>query len=254
MYEKFDQLFNNILSELLDLLTFKAETEKSYILNTEKYNNLIESFEKEMESAFGTNHPKTLVSIKKQIKIADGINFRRNGESYLNKINQYIIISSCSYFDNFLNEITRLFLQIKPSVLASDKKSISFYELIQKSRELIIESIIDKEVFELSYKRIDERIKYLSEKFELDIESTEEEVTFFSNKINFSSLIEIFAIRNIIVHNKGVVNKKFLELVPKTNYSEGEMISVNDELINNIITILLKISTCIFRQIEMRYN
>ena len=47
------------------------------------------------------------------------------------------------------------------------------------------------------------------------------------------SMIEIYARRNIIVHNSGIVNKSYLKMVPHTSAQLGEKLSCNKEYISS---------------------
>ena len=94
----------------------------------------------------------------------------------------------------------------------------------------------------------------MSRRFELDFEYYESETSFFSNQVNLNELKKSFAIRNIIVHNKGIIDKTFLKSAPQAGYSLGEIIDIDDELIANLILVLIKVITCISRQIELRYT
>ena len=176
-------------------------------------------------------------------------------DSYINRINRSIVIYACSIFDFFLNETIRLTILKKPNLLSSEKKTIPFYELLINSKEEIIESVVDKYIHELSYKSISDRIKYMSDKFELDIsfQNHNKIDTFYSTVINLDEVIEIFAIRNIVIHNQGKANKLFLDSIRNTIYKLNDYVIIDDDLIASLIKSLMITASSISRQSIMRY-
>jgi hypothetical protein len=251
--EKLDQLFTDTFSELMELSSFQQSTVIGYNLIEEKHEAHLKYLEEQIPLSDRGKKLTMLDRIRREVKIRQVHSIGEKKDVYVNTINKSIIIYACSVFDFFLNEIFRYLLIGNLQKLASEKKAIQYHELILNSKEAIIESLIEKEIHEVSYKRIDVRIKYLSDTFDLDLEFTNDETYFFSNKVNLNKINWAYSIRNIIVHNKGIINKIFLDSNPHTNYLSGEALLINEQLIDDIKTILIKTSSSISKQVEMRY-
>jgi hypothetical protein len=243
-YQKdLDELFWNTFNELMELSAFQNSTTIGFDLIEEKY----QAYFKSIEGKKGSRLEQMRYLISGPHNLGD------KQSTYLALINKSIIIYACSIFDYYLNQSLTLLFLIYPKVLASEKKTVPYHQFILNNKDDLLKSIIEKEIYEISYKKIDERIKYLSHKFQLDFEYTEFEIAFFSHKINLNELVEAYAIRNIIIHNKSIVNKIFIENVTNSKYKIGDIITVDKGLVDRLTLTLLKSLTSIIKQIEMRY-
>lgn len=64
---------------------------------------------------------------------------------------------------------------------------------------------------------------------------------------------EIINIRNVLVHNEGLVDKQFLERVKDSNYSIGEKITLNESLMHEVINNLHNFMTILDREYKKQY-
>lgn len=128
----------------------------------------------------------------------------------------------CRSVDNFLNyvsDIMRLMHKAKPETLRSSG-SITIEEALQHSDiSDLISYISDKKTNELSYKGIDALSDEIKSRFNIDIFPSEEIRKF---------AIEIIETRNIIVHNRGIINKIFINRT-KTKYISGNKVDIEFE-------------------------
>ncbi len=185
LFENLSQLANDCITELLELMDFQHTTALGYSLIEENYKSnikVLEECENLRQELFPNEILSSLDRIRSAIAKEKFPNIDERKSNYINTINKSIIIYACSIFDDFLNRSIKFLLLKHPQKLNSEKKAIPFYEFLLKEKDVIIESIIDREIYELSYKRIDERIQELSKTFELDLEYTEGETTFFQIK------------------------------------------------------------------------
>ena len=256
--EKLEELYLNILMELIELPSFKNSTLIGYDLIEKQYSEHMKVIEAQISDTKEKPKKSSLEMIRLKLNASKkGIHSLGNSkDAYINRINKSIVIYACSIFDFFLTETIRLTILEKPNLLSSEKKTIPFYELLINSKEEIIESVIDKYIHEFSYKSVSDRIKYMSDKFELDItfQNHTKIDTFFSTEINLDDVIEIFAIRNIVIHNQGKVNKIFLDSVRNTKYKLNDNVIVDDDLIVSLINSLMITASSISRQLIMRYH
>lgn len=257
LFENLSPLANDCISQMLELFPFLEDTKLGYDLIEEMHKSNLKAIEETgqlQKKLFPNKGLTSLDAIRIKVAKMKFPNIEEKQHSYVMAINKSIIIYGCAIFDDFLNQTIRSLLIRYPQKIASEKKVIPFYEFLQEEKVTIIESIVEKEIYELSYKRIDERIGDLSKRFELDLEYSESETSFFSNQINLKDLKKWFAIRNIIVHNKGIIDKNFLKSVPEAGYSFGAFIDVSDKVVTNLTLNLIKLITCISKQVELRYN
>jgi hypothetical protein len=252
LVENCSELMWDTISELLKLLSFQEDAKAGYRLREQKYDELqneIRNRFKEINS--GSEKPSSLQKIRASVQLNDFEN--RHPVHFEDTINNSVIIYSCSIFDVYLNKTLEHLFEANPRILSTSKKTISYETVFTKSFEIIKADIINREINELSYKRIDERINFMSEKFDLDIEFVEAKTVYFSPRINKDLLIKSFALRNLILHNGGIVNRIFLDLVSDSNYKLGETIEVSNELVKTTLMTVVQASTSIFRQIQIRY-
>jgi len=122
------------------------------------------------------------------------------------------------YISNFLRYIYNKYPQ-----KYLDTQSIVFSEIsnigIDEIRNKIISREVDKKMRE-SYKEWFAIFKEHKMVFELCDKELE-------------NLNEIYACRNIIVHNAGIINDIYIKSIPDTNYKIGEMVKVDDKYIKD---------------------
>ena len=96
----------------------------------------------------------------------------------------------------------------------------------------------------------------MSDKFELDIcfQNHARVEKFYSVEINLKDVIEIFAIRNIIIHNQGKVNEIFLGSIKNTKYNLNDNVTLEEDLIDRLINSLIITASSINKQSIMRYH
>jgi hypothetical protein len=156
-----------------------------------------------------------------------------------NLVGNMIIVSLISHFEYFVKTCLGLFLSEEPRPLKSSESKITFSEIIDlPNKGRIISMMIDKEMNDLFGGNIDQICKYLSNKFNVNLKEIEKhafKTTGFSMdkekdrelvedaliaQVTWADLKEIYNRRNIIVHNDGRVNKKYLTNVGKGNENE----------------------------------
>lgn len=123
-------------------------------------------------------------------------------------------------FDAYLTDVFTAVLIFKPEILKS-KKQLTYEKIIELSEQGgLISFLAHREMNELSYKSIGEQNDFYKSRFGIDLENS---------GIPLKVLTELRATRNILVHNRGVVNHIFLELIPDTDYSLGDKIILSIE-------------------------
>lgn len=122
-------------------------------------------------------------------------------------------------FEAALSDIIRAALLYKPQILKS-KKVISYEDILSEpDMGSLVAKIVDKEISDLTYGSIDDLIEYLKNKLHIPIEFLPEE----KEELNWCK-----AQRNILVHNQGKVDEKFLRVRVNGKYSLGESIIITE--------------------------
>ena len=238
--------------ELFKLIAFKSDSTSAFMQKKNTYKENKEELEREFLDIEENGRLDALYKIRKQVKlgsdmVTDVIHFETT-------LKNSILIYACSIFDFYLSKLTEFLYQHNPRTLATSKKSIAYDKILTEPFNMMISNIIEREVHEISYKRIDERVKYLSDKFELDIEFVDAQPSrFLAGEINGTLLTTAFAYRNLILHNRGKVNNIFLNTVKNSKYTLGDIIKIEDDLLFLLIMMLVRSSTNIYKQVEVRY-
>jgi hypothetical protein len=120
-------------------------------------------------------------------------------------------------FDAFLTDIFAAVLIEKPEALKSNKQLTydKILELQQKGE--LVEFMARREINELSYKSMADQSSYYKNKFSINLADSGVELV---------TLIEIREKRNLLVHNNGIVNDKYIEKVNCTTYKLGERVEI----------------------------
>lgn len=139
-------------------------------------------------------------------------------------------------FEAALSDIIRAALLYRPQILKS-KKMISYEDVLNEpDMGSLVAKIVDKEISDLTYGSIDDLIEYLKNKLHMPVDFLPEE----KEKLNWYK-----AQRNLLVHNQGRVNAKFLRSMDIKKFSIGESIIITESdwedarlLLENIVLAL----------------
>lgn len=173
-------------------------------------------------------------------------------ESHLRDLTEFepfllsqIFIFSKSLFDFYIKDLIRnIYLENKDILEKTDKKLT--YERIFSFTSLdeLYEYVIDRECEKVGYLSYEELCEYLTKKLCLNLFNVEDLK---------DDMIEICELRNILVHNKGIMNEKFIKKVRKDRYSQGQKIEIDRDLmirsinmIHEVVTRLDSIAKCTF--------
>lgn len=136
-------------------------------------------------------------------------------------------------FQKYLVDIIRDILRRKPEVLRTRKESLTVEELLRFATiEELVQTMIERKVSSLAYEGFGRVWDWCVDKG-IPLEATPEDLPL---------VIEFVACRNIVAHNRGIVDARYLEAVPTTTFAIGEKrnLSVDDifsaaELLGRIV-------------------
>jgi hypothetical protein len=124
-----------------------------------------------------------------------------------------------SLFEDFLFELLRLWLSAYPAGIPNtDKKSVDLATIIDAAdKDAILGFVIDRELNTLKYERPAAWFKYLNDRVKLGC-PTEEQI---------ARLTEVKASRDILIHNRGVVNATYLDKAgTRARYKLGQRLEI----------------------------
>ncbi|NIK67956.1 hypothetical protein FHT67_001380 [Paenibacillus sp. BK720] len=157
-----------------------------------------------------------------------------------------------SIFEHYIKEILEYLLNMYPHHLFEKKEKIELSRLLKvDSLEELKEQIIREKIINLSYGNLTEMIDYIKKEFNVDFE-------FKPGMIE--GLLELTLIRNLFVHNKGIVNEKFIEKINNEEpmlgdepYVVGQRLIITADSMQDIFDILLHIGDHISKKLIMKF-
>jgi hypothetical protein len=124
-----------------------------------------------------------------------------------------------SLFESFLFDLLRLWLSAHPRSLV--EKMMPVKDLLDApDRDFALQSVVDRELVEISYKRPADWFEYLDRRIKLGC-PTPDEIERFS---------EAKATRDVLVHSRGIVGKTYLFKAGRlARFKEGMRIDITDQ-------------------------
>ena len=109
----------------------------------------------------------------------------------------------------------------------------------------LISYIADKKINELAYQSMTDLKRYLSDKLGFDL---------FNGDAQERLIIEIIQIRNLLVHNRGKLSEKFLEICPEFEGNIGDEIKLGTNQMFEIVNSLKLSIETIDSLAQAKYN
>ena len=161
-----------------------------------------------------------------------------------------LIIYLVSIFESLLQTTTNLILHISFKRFAnSEKMKLSYAEIFNEVNiEGIKEKVIEKELQNIAYKSVKDQLLVLSKDYNfefIELENT-------SNELKF--LIEIFQYRNILLHNKGIINQKFIDNTDFPQHMVGTHFPIDEDYISEAILQIDNLGDILINKLEDKYK
>ena len=156
---------------------------------------------------------------------------------FTDKLNKRIIhlakmtlIYQFSFFEACLKDLFKVIYEYKPELMRSNSKNLSNREIIEsESKEKLLNKILEKEVDWWGYQNIDKIAKRINTIFKINLKR---------DFTKWKDLREAYYLRNMIVHNSGIINEISCNKVGYDKSRIGERIDVKSEYIEKIYTII----------------
>lgn len=161
------------------------------------------------------------------------------------------LVSLVSEYDAFMGNLIRAILEVKPQILNTSEKNISYKDLEElNSIESAREQIIEREIESVLRKSHSDQFKWLEKTLD---------VTLTKDLKCWSSFIEITERRNLFVHCEGVVSSQYMAVCSLHGAKEvndvkiGDSLSVSREYLKKsfqcLFEIAVKLSQVIWRKL-----
>ncbi len=156
-----------------------------------------------------------------------------------------------SYFDYLLSDIIHCYYESYPESISGKDLSITLTELkLCSELKEAIQVVINKKIDAVLYGNLKSQTDYLRNELKIDIKE---------NIIKWNIINEAVERRNIIVHNNGVINKRYLENVDLSivgkkskDIKEGGEVSVDEiyfkKVFNEILIAGIILMQCCWRK------
>jgi hypothetical protein len=230
----FTNLQRTLYDNLIDILGFQIDTPKLH----EKFKNDKEELIKYIEAGkHDISDQETINRMMTTIKLE-----KDKVGRYPKIVYTMSLIYSIAHFEAFLNDTIKKLLELIPKALIS-RKQMSYEEILKyNSKKEIIDSIIERELMELTFKNISDQIEYLSLKFKIQFKYVKGEATWGTQELDIEKLRELYSLRNIILHNNGIINNKFLKDNPNSSYGISQKIELTEEEVTDALILLMAIA------------
>jgi len=243
--EHYNKFFTDI-TKLIYFVGFGLHDAQSYektmrqhieLAQTVKMEEIVVEHDKEIRKEIPDDEKKDFIkSLEDQMK---------NREYYFDFILSHSLIFAKSLFDNYISNVIEFIYNTYPSILTSKKKQIYYSEVFEHdTMEELLNYIIEKELYDIGYMSFRALETYFEDILCLKLILDESDI---------KKIIKIFEIRNIYVHNNGVVNKKFIRMVKSDDYKEGDEIKLNFQLVVNYFLIIRRVTNALDMQIYNKF-
>lgn len=225
--ELIKELFHNTANNITELISFKRITTEAY-----------QSHAKNKLSSNFTSERKKIENVRSDMY--DHL----KAVNYPTVIHKTSLIYAVSAFEVFLNKFLTILYDAEPRAIKNNAKSLTYEEILSyTSFKSLKQKMISNILHDFFYKSIAEQITIMDKKFGFKLIFDDTKSTIFDKHVNLTTLTEIYSIRNIILHNDGIINDIFIKNNPSSTYKLGDVIELESEYTHNKIYYLFQIMT-----------
>jgi len=177
--------------------------------------------------------------------VISAINFRWIDQFHFHEaaFSEMTFCRAVDLFSIFLDDLLLFVLKSQPQSLKSNEKLTTEEVLSCASMSEAIDVVAQRKVREISYKSIKDRMAYFDEKLGFNLELT---------SAHIKDIVLLYECRNLLVHNRGIVNSVFKKKVAECTLQEGDSIEVDTELCSTSVQCLSNAVKAIDRTITKK--
>jgi hypothetical protein len=162
-----------------------------------------------------------------------------------------LLVSLVSQFDSFIGKLIKEIFQVKPEILSSSEKSLTFARLLElKSIEDARDSLIEKEVDTILRDSHTDHFIWLENKLGIPMRK---------DLSIWQDFIELTERRNLFVHSDGIVSNQYLSVCKQNQVKFKKPVKLDEKLIvdseyfesayNCLYEVSVKLTQVIWRKI-----
>lgn len=119
----------------------------------------------------------------------------------------------------YISDLMALMFHAKPGLLG--KSTVTMEEVLQHATAAdLLATVVERKVYDLSREGMKKLSEYVQRNYDFAL---------FRDAASLEQAVYINEIRNLIVHQRGIVNRKFLRLVPHRTEKVGEKLNLTQE-------------------------
>lgn len=162
-------------------------------------------------------------------------------------IKEGLFVLTVSTYEYMIIDILKYYLKCFPQKLGKEKIVFNKNDILNNQFRLL-DNIIDEELRKLSYANIIKLLDYFIEVLSLDSMIVTPELK--------SSIIEIKASRNLLMHNDLVVNREYIERAGPYSRAEnvGSKLRIDSEYLQNCLQVILEFNDVLEKSIFEKYS
>jgi hypothetical protein len=161
--------------------------------------------------------------------IEDGVGAREFLHSHFQLLLQMTLCRAVDNYLAYVSELLALVFRTRPETMKSREKVELDMVLQHKSMDDLVSWLAEKRVNELSYEGMRDLSAYLSKRLRFEL---------FDEKDELDHAVRIIGFRNVIVHNRGVVNRVLLSRLPGLDKKLGETIELDPDTMRSALVFL----------------
>lgn len=229
-FRELDQAYSLFNENLLQILSLEYDINKGLSLYKSERQAILNVYEILEEEEQILDHFRT--HIKRMERSPD-------------IIHSMSLIYMVAHFEVFWSTVTELLLSFFWESMKSKEKTISYYDALSfNSTKELRKHIISKEIYKVGFGGIRDRINFLEDRLNLIFEYEKlQGVRNNWNSIEIDSLIEVHSTRNIIIHNSGKIDARYLHENKASKFKIGENRELSKKYILDSSGVLFRVCT-----------
>lgn len=154
----------------------------------------------------------------------------------------------CRFVDNYLiyvSDLLALIFSARPETLKSSETVTLEFVLTHRTTPQLIDAIVRKKVDQLSYQGMRELLDFFSNRLKFPL---------FKEQDDLTKAIILIEVRNIIVHNRGLVNDTFLRRVKNSPLTNGHQVKLMWQEVLNYANFLSGSVSSLEREAQKKFE
>jgi len=154
----------------------------------------------------------------RQILEQEGVGALKTLRSFRQLLLQLVATRGAEDFLLYISELLALVFRSRPETLRSNEQVRLDLILQHDTMENLVSDLAERKVQSLSYQGIRDVATWVQERLGLKL---------LSNPVSLDRTVMIIEVRNLIAHNRAVVNRLFLTRVPDSPAAIGDVLNLN---------------------------